>query len=104
MAKNGNKKNELIRTVNLGKPGEPARELIEMYERKVGKMKISKLIREMIVRELSSDSSFDGYKIRQLTEERKNIHTEIKKCQEELKINQNKLVNLGLTIDEVCNL
>lgn len=104
MAKHGNKKNELIRTINLGKPGEPARELIEIYERKVGKMKISKLIREMIVRELGADTEFDGYKIRQLTEERKRLIINMKQNNENLQNNFSKLSKLGLSDDDITKI
>jgi len=104
MAKHGNKKNTAIRTVNLGLPGEPARELIEIYERSVGKMKTSKLIREMIVRELGADKEFDGYKIRQLTEERKKMIINMKKLHEDLQNNFSKLNKLGLSDEDISKI
>ena len=104
MAKNGNKKEKLIRSVNFGKPGEPARELVEIYERKVGKNKVSKLIREMIVRELGADSEFDGYKIRQLTEERKKLLLDMNLLQNNLQHNFKKLNKLGLSDEEILEI
>lgn len=104
MAKHGNKKNEMIKTVNLGRPGEPARELIEIYERKVGKNKFSKLIRECIVRELCADSEFDGYKIRQLKEERKKLYLDMKEIQKNIVHNADKLTKLGVTHEEISEI
>lgn len=104
MAKNGNKKEKLIRSINFGRPGEPARELIEIYERKIGKNKISKLVRETIVRELSADSEFDAYKIRQLTEERKNLIYQMKEIQNKIQTNFDKLSKLGLSDDEIVEI
>lgn len=101
MAKNGNKKEKDIRTINLGKPGEPARELIEEYERRYGKNKFSKLVREMIVRELSPNEEFDGYKIRTLKEERKFIQEQFKELQRKLLENADKLENLGVDLNDI---
>jgi len=98
MVKHGNKKGFLRRGINLGKPGEPARELIESYERKYGKMKTSKLIRGMIVRELSRKKEFDEYKKRQLIEERIEIQKKMKNEQEKLLKNSDKLEKLGIDV------
>lgn len=88
----------MTRSINFGKSGDPARELIEMYERKFGKMKTSKLIREMIVRELSPNKEFDSYKIRQLKAERMAIQERMKEEQEKLLSNAEKLEKLGVDI------
>lgn len=101
MAKNGNKKEKDIRTVNLGRSGEPARELIAIYERKFGKNKFSRLVRDMIVRELSSNSEFDGYKKRALISERKFIQEQMKELGNKLLINADKFENLGVDIRDI---
>lgn len=98
MARNGNRKEKDIRTINFGKVGDPARELIEIYERKFGKGKLSKLIRSMIVRELSEKKEFDAYKIRALKEERKFIQEQLKDFQKKMLINTDKLEKLGVDI------
>lgn len=99
--KNGNRKDKLIRSVNLGKPGEPARELIEIYERKYGTGKISKLVREMIVRELSRKKEFDGYKIRQLKEERNFLQDHMKEVHKKILYNSERLEKLGVDITTI---
>ena len=99
MARNGNRKEKDIRTINLGKPGEPARELIEIYERQFGKNKISKLIRELIVCHLSPKKEFDGYKIKQLQEERKILMDQLKEQSEMIQQNAAKLLRLGVDIE-----
>lgn len=95
MAKNGNKKERDIRTISLGKRGEPARELIEIYERKFGKNKLSKLFRELIVCHLSPKKEFDEYKIKQLKQERKEMQEEIKIMSDKIKENGDKIIKIG---------
>ncbi len=98
MVKSGNKKQRLIRSINFGKVGEPSRELIEIYERKFGEGKISKLVREMLVRELSPKKEFDEYKKRQLIEERKFLQEQMKDIHKKIQDNGNKLDKLGVDI------
>lgn len=101
MAKNGNMKNRDIRTINLGRPGEPARELVEIYERKFGKNKFSKLIREMIVRELSCKKEFNDYKINGLIQERKELFQKMKLLQNKLSNNGDKLTKLKIDLSKL---
>ncbi len=96
MVKNGNQKEKLIRSVNFGKRGEPARELVEIYERRMGKNKLSKLVRELIVCHLSPKKEFDAYKINQLKEERKELMEKMKEMSNTIEKNGDKLTKLGV--------
>jgi hypothetical protein len=101
MANNGNKKDRLIRSVNFGRVGDPSRELVEIYERKFGKNKLSKLVRELIVHHLSSKEEFDGYKINMLKGERIDLLKQMRESSKQIEINGNKILKLGGDVDDV---
>lgn len=101
MVKNGSKKRRLIRSVNFGEPGDLSRELIEIYERKVGKNKLSKLVRDSVIAALSKDKTFENHKVNMIINKRKELMSEMKMIQAEILHNADLLEKMGVDVNDL---
>ncbi|HEY0089697.1 MAG TPA: hypothetical protein VGB37_12695 [Candidatus Lokiarchaeia archaeon] len=89
------KKHYLIKAINFGKKGELAREIVEHLEKKVGKSKLSKHIRNSVIAYFSTNKEFNQMKINQLLNERKELQSQIPNISNMLLDNERKLNELG---------
>lgn len=101
---NGRRKKYLIKSINFGQPGEPARELIDQYEKEFGSNKTSELVRRFVIYGLSDEPEFKKFKIKNFIKDRKNLFKDIKTAQDELSINYSRLKKLGLTDWQINNI
>ena len=100
----GRRKKYKISTINFGKEGDPARELLEQYEKTHGKNKTSELIRNLVVGNLSANKEFDNYKIKTLIQERKKLFSDFKVTHNRIEANGEDLLALGMSDEAIQNL
>jgi len=97
----GKNKKYLIKTINLGEIGHPARTLAEKYIEKYGKQEFSALCRKLIIIFLSDKEEYKDWKIQALKHERKELQSKIPEISDKLCANAEKLEKLGVNIDEL---
>lgn len=97
----GKPKKYLIKTVNLGESGTPARILAEKYLKKFGKQEFSALCRKLIVLFLSNKKEFEDWKKEALLFERKELQKQIPEISDKLCQNAEALEKLGVKINEL---
>lgn len=97
----GKKKKYLIKPVNLGNAGEPARILAERYLKLYGQQEFSKLIRKLIVIYLSPSKQFRDYKKDVLVFERKELNKEQKEIFEKRKNNEKELEKFNIEAGDI---
>ena len=88
-------KKYLIKSINFGKKGELSREIIEVLEKRAGKIGLSKEIKRAIVFYFMDDKQFNEIKIKKLLHERKELSLQIPEISKELQYNEKKLNKLG---------
>lgn len=97
----GKNKKYLIKTVNLGEAGHPARILSDEYIKKYGKQEFSALIRKLIIIFLSDSPEFKNWKKVALIHQRKEIQAKIPEISKKLMANAEELEKLGVNIDDL---
>lgn len=97
----GKSKKYLIKTVNLGEVGHPARLLSEEYLKRYGKQEFSSLIRKLITIFLSNNPEFDNWKKMALLHERDELKKQIPEISDKLCKNAEKLEKMGVNTDEL---
>lgn len=97
----GRKKELLVRSVNFGNSREPARILLERFEKKHGKREVSNLVRKAIVALLSQDSQFKAFKAEILKEERRTMIKDLNKLSKKMQENADDLIRFGVDIDQI---
>lgn len=100
----GKNKRYLIKTVNLGETGNPARLLSEIYIKKYGKQEFSALVRKLIVIFLSDKPEFKDWKKIALIHQRKEIQSKIPELSNQLRANEEELEKLGVDIKELISM
>lgn len=98
------KEKYLIKGINFGKKGDPARQLIEDYIKKHGNMATSKLIRQLVVFYLSDKPEFEKHKIEALKFQRKQLKKQIYEIGKKLEKNADELEEAGYSLDFDVNL
>lgn len=97
----GKNKKYLIKTVNLGEAGHPARILSDEYIKKYGKQEFSALIRKLLIIFLSDSPEFKNWKKIALIHQRKEIQSKIPELSKQLMANAEELEKLGVNIDDL---
>jgi len=97
----GKNKKYLIKSVNLGEAGHPARMLAEAYIKKYGKQEFSALCRRLILVFLSDKKEYDDWKKQALIFERKELQAQIPEISKKLCENAEKLEKLGVDVRDI---
>ena len=94
-------KKYLIKSINFGHKGNPARTLIEKYIEKFGEQKTSEYLRHLVICDMSNKKEFQNWKIERLKYDFMQIKKIIgKRMQQKIKIAE-KLENLGINPEEI---
>jgi hypothetical protein len=94
------KQKYFVTSINFGKKGELSREIIEQLLKKVGKIGLSKEIRNAVVFYFSNNKNFNEAKINQLINQRKEIKARIPEISRQLEDNEKSLNKLGFKLEE----
>ena len=97
----GKPKKYLIKPINFGKHGDRARRIIEAFEKKHGKQKTSKMVRDLLISRNSTAKEFQESQTKLLIKEREEFKRIMVEIQSKILRNSNDLEKLGLNSEDV---
>jgi len=90
----------LRKSINFGEPGNPARTIVEEYEKKNGPYKLSEFIRKLVWFNFHSDPAFKDWKVKHACAEKKELVRQLNEITAQMRQNNAKLEELGVTEDD----